>query len=100
MYPVVADPRVTFGWGVYIHYRSAEARAATRGWRGTIADKAKYTAIICAAIPAVIAAAGCAMYVYDSISSIVATMRNAGATGRGFVIHFWYSGMPLGWGYE
>lgn len=99
-YPVVADPRVTVGWGVYIHYTNREARANSTGWRGTINDKAKYTAILCGYIGLNVAAGACAVLTYDVISSVMSTMKRAGATGHGFYYHCWFSGMPLGWGYE
>jgi hypothetical protein len=99
-FPVVADPSVSFGWRVYVRYSAAEVRDQVTGWRGTLNDKAKYTALLCLAIPNVIASWACAAFVYDASASIVGTAQTAAAQGRGMEIQ--YSsyptpGIPLTW---
>ena len=96
-YPVVADPSVRLGWRVYVRYSPAETKAQTVGWRGTVNDKAKYTTLLCLAIPNVVAAGACALLVYDSSASIMNTAKTAASRGRGITIEYLYNGLPVSW---
>jgi hypothetical protein len=50
-YPVVADPKVSFGWAVYVRYSKSEVRSMTTGLRGAINDKTGFALILCGKIP-------------------------------------------------
>jgi hypothetical protein len=69
----------------------------TSGWIGAINDKMKYTAILCAAVPNVIGAAACAIYVYDVVNSMMNTAKTAANNNRGWTVEYAYNGMPLSW---
>lgn len=99
-FPVVADPSISFGFRLYVRYSAAETIDLSSGWKGTINDKAKYTALLCLAIPNVVGAGACGFFVYDSASSIMDTARTAVAQGKGLEIQYSLlpsPGMPLSW---
>ncbi|ROR96344.1 hypothetical protein EDD28_0927 [Salana multivorans] len=74
VYPVVADPTVSLGWGVYVTFTKSESKTIANSW---FADKAKYSSIICAAIPHAVAAAACAVISYDSAVSVHNAFKQA-----------------------
>lgn len=49
-YPVVADPKISFGWRIYLKYNKSEVKSQVSGWRGTVNDKQKYASVFCAAL--------------------------------------------------
>jgi len=104
VYPVVADPSVTIGWRIYVRYSVAETKAQTVGWRGTVNEKGKYAAALCAALVVggaigAVAAAACAFATYDVSSSIMATAKTAASQKRGMEIQYNYiEGVyPVAW---
>ena len=92
-FPVVADPSVSFGWKIYLKYNKAEVKAQVSGWRGTASDKAKYASVFCAALVAggaigAVAAATCAAYAYDSMSSLMTTFKSAASAKKCMELQF------------
>lgn len=75
-FPVVADPKVTWGRGIYAKYNRAETKRMAKGM-----TKAKYAAALCGFLPGVVGA-GCALTVYDSLGSITSTFKNADKAGK------------------
>ncbi|MEU9711040.1 hypothetical protein AB0E21_20895 [Streptomyces sp. NPDC047967] len=75
-FPVVADPKVTWGWGIYVKYNRAETKRMAKGM-----SKSKYAAALCGFLPGVVGG-GCALVVYDSLGSITNTFKNAGKSGK------------------
>lgn len=93
-YPVVADPKVTLGWKIYVKYSRSEVHSIASN---PLTNKLKYTAAICAAIPNGVAGAACAFYVYDSYSSISNTFESADRNKRCVEMQYLYSGLLVGW---
>lgn len=82
----------------------AETKAQTVGWRGTVNDKGKYAAALCAALVAggvigAVAAAACGLAVYDVTLSIMDTAKTAASQKRGMEIQYNYIGgvYPVAW---
>lgn len=78
-FPVVADPRVSIGWGVYVKFNKSESKSIANSW---IADKDKYISIVCAVIPNPFAAAACAVISYDTAASVHSSFKQARDQGR------------------
>ena len=101
-YPVVADPSISFGLKIYVRYNKSEVKSQVSGWRGTVNDKGKYASIFCAALVSggaigAVAAAACAVYIYDSMSSIMATFKTAAAYNQCMEMQYLYNGLVVGW---
>jgi hypothetical protein len=61
-------------------------------------DKLKYTAALCAAIPNIVAAAACGLYVYDSHDSMADTFDYARRHNRCVELRYLYGTWALvGW---
>ena len=105
-YPVVADPKVSLGWKIYVKYSNWEAKNLTSGWVGNVTDKAKYSALLCAGLLSggpigAIGAAVCGAYVYEVIESVISTMKKAASKGECVELQYTYNGALVGWkGYK
>lgn len=93
-YPIVADPTVTLGTGIYVYYSKSEVKSIAGS---SIADKIKYVSALCSVIPNPVAAAGCALYVYDSYDSVADTFKSAAKAGKRVEMKYTYSGLLIGW---
>lgn len=98
-YPVVADPSVSFGWGVYIHYNRTEVHRDVTGLIGAVNSKGKYAAVFCALIPNVAAGAACALFSYDTFQSIYNTFVTADSQGTCAFVHL-VGAFPVEWNLE
>ena len=92
-YPVMADPRISIGWGVYVTYSRTEVNLIAR----LPTDKAKYAAIACGALAKMAyLALACSYFIYDSYSSISRTFRN-GRINRCHVEMRYVGATVVGW---
>ncbi len=98
-YPVVADPTVTLGWGVYIHYNRTDVHRVVSGLVGEVNERTKYAAVFCAFIPNTAAAAACGLFTYDVFSSIYDTFVRADRLQTCAFIHL-VGPVPVGWNTE
>ncbi len=101
-YPVVADPSVSLGWKVYVKYNKSEVKSQVTGWRRTVNDKQKYASVFCAAllgggVIGAVAAAACAVYIYDSMDSIMTTFKAAARENKCVELQYTYNGLVVGW---
>lgn len=97
-YPVVADPRISFGWAVYVKYSKSEVRSMVSGLRGSLSSKAKYGSVLCLGIPNIYAAGLCGLLTYDMMDSIYRTFVSANAYGRCVEIQLAYvTYVPVNW---
>jgi hypothetical protein len=99
VYPVVADPSVTFGWGVYIHYNRTDVHRDVTGLICAVNDRAKYAAVFCAFIPNPVAAGACGLFSYDTFSSIYATFVRAESLRTCAFVHL-VGAIPVEWNVE
>ena len=92
VFPVVADPKISFGWGVYARFSKTEVRsiAATAGY-------ARLSLVMCGAIPMPILGAGCIEGVNHYYSSIASTFRSAATAGRCVELRFATPQILTGW---
>ena len=99
IYPVVADPKISFGWKIYLKYSKWEVKTLTSGWIGNVTDKAKYTAVLCGAAAEAgwFVVAACGVYVYDVISSVMTTAKKAASKGECLELQYLYNGPLVGW---
>lgn len=93
-YPIVADPTVTVGTGIYVYYNKTETKNIAKS---PVTDKLKYASIVCAVIPNGVAAAGCALYIYDSYSSVADTFWRAARSNMRVEMKYTFSGHLIGW---
>jgi hypothetical protein len=94
VYPVVADPSVTVGTGIYVYFSKVETKGIAAS---PVTDKYKYVSALCALIPNPVAAAGCALYVYDSYDSVAATFVSAAKAGKRVEMKYTFGGVLVGW---
>lgn len=93
-YPIVADPSVSLGLGIYVYYSRSEVKNIAGS---AVADKIKYLAALCGIIPNPVAAGGCALYAYDSYSSVTSTFKSAANVNKRVEMRYTYSGILVGW---
>ena len=97
-YPVIADPKVSLGWNIYVKYSKADVRSLTSGFSDKALGKLKYVAIFCAAIGNPFLATGCGLYVYDAYDSVAQTFRSARDAGKCVEMKYSYAAAVLtGW---
>lgn len=97
-YPVVADPKVTFGWYIYVRYSKAEVqRTYTQvteyGYRAL-------PAFMCGMVGSVsgwIGAAACAATLGVYASSVASAISTARKRNECFELKFTYNGWIAGW---
>lgn len=93
-YPIAADPSVSLGLGIYVYYSRSEVKNIAGS---AVADKIKYLAALCGIIPNPVAAGGCALYAYDSYSSVASTFKSAADVNKRVEMRYTYSGILVGW---
>ena len=94
-YPIVADPYITLGWYVYLHYTKADI---SRYWSGTTFLNQAAAAAACAAIAGAYGAAACGSLSGGWFSSIGNTFATAKAKNECVVIAMTYAGLiPVQW---
>lgn len=94
-YPIVADPYITLGWYVYLHYTKADI---SRYWSGTTFLNQAAAAAACAAIAGAYGAAACGSLSGGWFSSIGSTFATAKAKNECVVIAMTYAGLiPVQW---
>lgn len=93
-YPVVADPKVSFGWRIYVKFNKSEAKTIGRS---PITSRARYGAIACAALVKPVLAAACAMVAQDVLQSVSNTFRSAAKNGRCVELAYLPTGPLVGW---
>lgn len=71
-YPVVADPSISFGWGIYVTYSAAEVRRALAYWWTPY-----FGNIVCGAIPNNYVKTACGTAISTMSMSLVTTYRYA-----------------------
>ena len=96
-WPVVADPTVSFGWVVYIHFFHAEVGAIV--WTGFFTGLVTALGIACTKVPVPWVAAACAVFVAVAFAMLFASFQTAFARGGGEVLMFQYSGSYAGYMY-
>jgi hypothetical protein len=93
-YPVVADPTVGLGWQIYVTYNRDESYAIGTS---SVTTKYKLASVVCLAIPNPVAAAGCALYIYDSWESVANTFITAAGRMCEVEMRYAYQGLLTGW---
>lgn len=97
-YPITVDPRISFGWAIYVKYSKSEVRTVTTGLGGAINDKVKFGFALCGKIPHWAAKAGCALVGTSLHSSIYNTFKSAKAQGKCVELQLAYiSYLPVVW---
>lgn len=93
VYPIVADPWVSFGWFVYVNYSRSEVQ--------TLAAYADYYALAsaaCSLIPVPWVRLACTATIGAIAISFARTVREAAWYGQCVNIRFTYAGTLAGWG--
>jgi len=94
VFPVVADPSISFGWFIYVKYSKEEVQWY---WEPGM-SKVKYAAALCAALTEMpVAAAACAFYVYDTEASLNDTFVTAKDNHQCVELKFTYGFALVGW---
>ena len=93
VFPVVADPYITFGWSVYVTFRHSE----THTIYNTIKNMSTTVAIgwLCARIPHTVLAVGCALMFVWMYNSIKSTFQSASAQHTCVRFAFSYSALVV-----
>ncbi|MCB2412183.1 hypothetical protein LGT39_04875 [Demequina sp. TTPB684] len=98
IYPVVADPSISFGWAIYVKYSKADVKTVTSGLGGAINDNAEFGLILCGKIPHWAAKAGCALVGKKFHTSIYNTFKDAKANNQCVEVQLAYiSYLPVSW---
>lgn len=95
VYPVVADPSVSFGWWVYVRYSRSEV--ASISVRAAQVGNLLAMAMACAMITVPWLAAACGVIGTTYIDSVIGTIRDAQAAGQCVEMRYTYNGLLLGW---
>ncbi len=90
-YPIVADPTVTVGTGIYVYFFSARDQV-DRGEPHH--GQSHYVGILCGAIPNGPAAAACMAITGDTIKSIANTFKSAAKNKQRVELKFLVVPMP------
>ncbi|GEL46816.1 hypothetical protein CHO01_19320 [Cellulomonas hominis] len=90
-YPIVADPTVTVGTGIYVYFSQQETKSIAAS---PITDRAHYVGILCGAIPNGPAAAACMAITGDTIKSIANTFKSAAKNKQRVELKFLVVPMP------
>ena len=94
VYPVVADPSLSFGWKIYVTFSRSEASAIG----GLPVQYAKYLAPVCIAVPNGAVAASCGLYLYDVLNSVANTFKTARSRSCEVEMQYLYGTSTLvGW---
>ncbi len=93
-FPVVADPTVSFGWLVYVHWYHSEV--AEISWLGYFTGAATIMGWACTKIPIPWVDLACAVYVAVFFAYAFNWMQTAYQRGGGLVIEFVYGGSYWG----
>lgn len=97
-YPITADPRVSFGWAIYVKYSKSDVNRTTAGLGGAINDKAGFALILCGKIPHWAAKMGCGMVAGRYHTSIYNTFKSAKSQKKCVEIQLAYgSYLPVVW---
>lgn len=94
-YPVTADPKVSFGWSIYLRYSKSEVKDFKS--RGGVIGAGVLVGTICRALPNTIVMAICAASVTVASAAIVNTFTLAAREKKCVEIKFSYSGDLDGW---
>lgn len=94
-YPVVADPKVSFGWSIYLRYSKREVKDYKA--RGVISGIASVIAVSCGKLPNTITKAICAASVTVAAGAIINTFSRAAAENKCVELKFSYVGDLDGW---
>ena len=97
-YPIVADPKISLGWAIYVKYSKSEVKSMVSGLRGSLSSKAKYGSVLCLGVPSIYAAGLCGLITYDMMDSIYRTFVSANSKGHCVEIQLAYiSYVPVNW---
>jgi hypothetical protein len=91
VFPVVADPKISFGWGVYARFSRAEVRsiASTVGY-------VKFASFLCAGLPGPLGLA-CSGGLWKYYGAIENTFKSAAASWRCVELRFATPQILTGW---
>ena len=94
-YPVTADPKVSFGWSIYLKYSKKEVKDFKS--RGGVIGAGTLIGFVCRSVPNTIGAAVCAASVAVASAAIINTFVQAAREKKCVEIKFSYSGDLDGW---
>jgi hypothetical protein len=96
-WPVVADPHISFGWVIYVHWYHAEVgNIYVQAW---IAGLGVATAMACSGLSVGFLVPVCAFLIAAATAFILGLFLTAWNRGGGIVWKFAYVGTPLGYMY-
>ncbi len=95
VFPVVADPKVSLGWSIYLRFGKAEVKklAGTSVYHFA----AVATVMACAKIPNAVAAAGCGAALTAQMASLRSQMQDAAKANQCVEWKVSYVGVITGW---
>jgi hypothetical protein len=94
-YPVTADPKVSFGWSIYLKYSKKEVKDFKS--KGGVIGAATLVAAVCKALPNSIVMAICAATVAVASAAILNTFTQAAKENKCVELKFAYDGDLDGW---
>jgi hypothetical protein len=100
VYPVVADPSISYGVAIYLKYSASEVRSQASGIRGALSQGSAYVAGAACQLLRVPSPVRylCSTLTFTVLRSIYATFLSASDSGKCVEIQLAYVSMiPLGW---
>ena len=95
-YPVIADPTVTFGWLIYVHFYHSEVGEVV--WTAFFAGATAALQVACNVLPTPVNAM-CIALVAVLGAVVITIFQTAYNRGGGVVLEFTYGGTPVGYMY-
>lgn len=96
-WPVVADPTISFGWVIYVHFSHQEVGEVV--WTAFFAGAGAALGAACAAISLTLLTAGCVFLAAAATTVMIGIFQTAFNRGGGLVLEFLYNGDPYGYEY-
>jgi hypothetical protein len=94
-YPVVADPKVSFGWSIYLKYSKKEVRRFAS--KGGVIGAGFLVGAVCGAMPGSVSKAVCGASVAVATAALLNTFNKADREGKCVELKFSYVGDLDGW---
>ncbi len=94
-YPVVADPKVTYGWYIYVRWNKTETRNIANLNRTAVA--ATLLGAGCGKVPGWIASTACGVVVTLVVGAIHNSFQAAARENKCHEVRFDYDGSLAGW---
>jgi hypothetical protein len=94
-YPVVADPKVSFGWYIYLRYSKSEVGSYAQ--LGGVSGAAALVGYLCSRVPVPVIEATCVVYVAAVSGAILRTFARAAKEHKCVELKFDYDGFIASW---